>query len=104
MRRRVRKKLRLGEFREFGLELTFALPTDSSEAQLDAFWHELVEEVESRGLLVGGGSGQRWDAFVTRARGSATEGDRDALRGWLEQHGLVTEVRIGELVDAWDDA
>ena len=37
MRRRVRKKLRLGEFREFGFELAFALPTASSEARLDAF-------------------------------------------------------------------
>ncbi len=105
MRRRLRKKLRLEEFREFGFELAFTLPADLSEAQVLDFGDELFDEVESRNLMLGGASGHRWDVFVTRAgRGSATHDDREALRAWLERHGLVSEVRVSELIDAWHAA
>lgn len=101
----MRKKRRLGEFREFGFELAFTLPVELSESQVLGFWDEVIDEVESRNLRVGGASGHRWDVYVTRAaRGSATEEDREALRAWLERHSLVSEVRVGELTDAWHAA
>lgn len=105
MRRRLRKKLRLGEFREFGFELAFTLPSDLSDDQVLDFGDELFAEVESRNLMVGGASGHRWDVFVTRSRrGSATTEDREALRAWLEGQSLVSEVKVGELIDAWHAA
>ena len=42
MKKRIRKKLCLGEFQEFGFEVQFRLPSDMSdqdqEAFFDAFW------------------------------------------------------------------
>jgi uncharacterized protein YggL (DUF469 family) len=105
MRRHLRKKGRLGEFREFGFELAFSLPAELSESQVLGFGDEFFDHVESRNLMVGGASGHRWDLLVTPAgRGSATEGDREEIRAWLERHSLVSEVRVGELIDVWHAA
>ncbi len=105
MKKRLRKKRRFGEFQEFGFEVAFQLPSTLNGAQVFAFGDEFFDEVEAQGLLCGGACGHRWDVFVTKeGRGSATEEDREHLRRWLEGKSLVSDVRIGELVDAWHAA
>lgn len=106
MKKRLRKKLRLGEFREFGFEVGFRLSDELDQAGLDRFWEFFIAEaIEVRGLMCGGASGRVWDVFVTRAgRGSATEQDRRDITGWLDRYPDVSEVRIGPLIDAWHSA
>jgi hypothetical protein len=103
MKRRLRKKLRAGEFRQDGFEVTFRLSGDVDEAAVDAFWDHFIDTaIDSAGLMCGGGYGRAWDVFVSRpGRGSATDEDRHALAVWLERQPLVSDVRIGPLVDAW---
>ena len=103
MRKRLRKKLRLGEFREYGLEVSFRL---ADNAELDGFWDSFIGDViEARGLICGGGCGRMWDVFVTRpGRRSATEDDRRDITAWLQRHSHVHDVRISPLVDAWHSA
>ncbi|MBI4488111.1 MAG: YggL family protein [Deltaproteobacteria bacterium] len=104
MRKRLRKKFHLGEFREFGFEVAFRVADTVSDAELDnCFWDAFIDEaIEARGLSCGGGCGREWDIFVTRAgRQSATEEDRAAVGSWLKDRGSACGIRIGLLVDAW---
>ncbi len=105
MKKRLRKKLRLGEFQELGFEVRFRLPDDCTEADLDAFFDSFIAEaIEGNGLICGGRGGREWNIFVSRHhRQSATENDRSAIAAWLEGHGHVAEIRIGPLADAWYD-
>ena len=97
--RRLRKKLRIGEFREDGFELdfTFAQPLANDE-KVDFIFKFLDEVVEPRDLSFGGGE----NGYVTRAgRGSATDEDREAVRRWLQNSAMVTRVQVKPLEDAW---
>lgn len=103
MKKRLRKKLRLGEFQELGFEVRFRLPDDFNEADLEAFWDAFIAgAIEEAGLMCGGGCGREWDVFVCRPdRQSATEEDRRAIALWLERYSRVADIHIGPLVDAW---
>jgi uncharacterized protein YggL (DUF469 family) len=105
MKKRLRKKKRVGEFQEFGFKLGFemdaTLSNEERNALLDAF---IKEAIESNGLeFGGGGSGSVWDGFAAanRHRGSAAERHREAVRNWLEGNRKITGFWIGELRDAW---
>jgi len=106
MHKRLRKKLRLGEFRQFGFELTFALPPTATVPELDQFWDRFILGfIEARGLMCGGACGRAWSVFVTpERRRSATEHDRAAARDWLADQPDVRDVSVGPLVDAWHSA
>ncbi len=103
MRERLRKKLRLGEFREYGFEICCRFDTERLE--WDTFWDHLVGFVESRGLEFGGGGRpEDWSVVVGKmGRGSATEEDRAAVRAWFAERPEVIEVEAGELRDLWHD-
>lgn len=103
MRKRLRKKLRLGEFRELGFALGFRIgaPWGSKGADefIDAF---LAEAVEPQGLGFLGGGRDEWTGFVTAfGRRSVTPSQRDAVLAWLRAHEVAHAVRAGPLVDAW---
>ena len=104
MRKRIRKKLFLGEFQEFGFEVQFRLPPDLSDQDQEAFFDAFIAEViEGHGLMCGGGCGTDWDIFITLAdRGSAKEGHQKLVEDWLRNSPLVSEIKIGPLVDAWN--
>jgi len=104
MRKRLRKKKRVGEFQELCFELRAELRSDQDEAELSAFVDRLIETVEARKLAFGGGAGRDHllEGVVTRdGRGSATEDDRAALAAFLEADGYVLRHDIGKLQDAW---
>ena len=97
--RRLRKKLRLAEFKEEGFGVTFKFSDQiSTDEQADVLFLFIGEVVEPRGLLFGGGE----QGFVTRAgRGSASDEDRDAVRAWLQGATHVHSVHVAALEDAW---
>jgi uncharacterized protein YggL (DUF469 family) len=97
--RRLRKKLRIAEFKEEGFEINFRFkPGMSSEQQLDLLMRFITEVVEARGLAFGGGE----NGFVTReGRGSTTDADREAVGSWLNSCESIHLVEVGSLQDAW---
>lgn len=97
--RRLRKKLRVGEFREDGFAVRFRfVPGIDHEARGEVLWRFITAAVEPRALRFGGGE----HGFVTRAgRGSTSEEDRAAVRAWLVGCGNVTDVVVGPNEDAW---
>jgi uncharacterized protein YggL (DUF469 family) len=104
MKKRIRKKKRVGEFQELGFEVSASLRAGTSDVELEAFVGRLLDFVETRELAFGGGAGfeGRLSGFVTRgARGSATDDDRQALARFLVGDGVIAEHEIGRLEDAW---
>lgn len=99
MRRRLRKKLRYGEFREYGFLLVAELtPGADHDALIDRF----IETVEALNLGFGGGGEPILHGFVARTgRGSATEEDREALARFLVSDPAVVRHQVGPLTDAW---
>jgi hypothetical protein len=104
VKKRLRKKLRLGEFQELGFEVFFRVanntPDDTFDRVIDAF---ITHAIEENGLMCGGGGkNPEWNVFVTLdRRGSAIDEHRQAVRKWLETCPEVKEIRLGPLVDAW---
>ncbi|OQX70038.1 MAG: hypothetical protein B6A08_02415 [Sorangiineae bacterium NIC37A_2] len=103
MKRRLRKKKRLGEFRELGFSIQAQLSSSSKEARL-AFIERFVDAVERRALLFGGGcslDGLLEGFVMPRARGSATVEDLEAVLELLQSAPEVTSFEVGQLKDAW---
>lgn len=103
MRKRLRNKLRLGEFRAFGFEVSCRLDEDMPQDEIGRILDDFIAMIEANGLQCGGGASRgRWGAFVERkGRGSVTEEQRQIVARWLEMYPLFTEYTISELVDAW---
>ena len=101
--KRLRKKLHVGEFQEFGFAISFLLPENLDKEKLDDFSDQFIgEAIEKNNLQFGGGLGKDSFGFVTLdRRGSATEEHRALVGSWLASQPIVTQIQIGELVDAW---
>lgn len=96
MKKRLRKKKRLGEFREMG----FAVAIKWTSPTMD--WALIDGCIEPAGLGYGGGGRDGQDfGFISRYRKGCTEADREHVRGWLETCPSVSAFVIGPLVDAW---
>lgn len=100
--KRLRKKLHVDEFQEFGFSISFTLPQNLDNETLDILFDRFIDVIEYYGLLFGGGIGPNSEGFVTLdKRGNATEEHREFVRKWLASHPFVSDIQIGELVDAW---
>ena len=101
--RRLRKKLHLGEFQEFGFQLTFVLKPElvSFEEALDRW----LAFIESQGWGFGGGgalSGREIGGYLCQfAGGTLTESDREQTAQWLTSQSWVASHQIAPLSDAW---
>jgi uncharacterized protein YggL (DUF469 family) len=66
---------------------------------LEALRYEILTP---NSLECGGGfDGDRFQGFITRWKGSATEGDRREVSEWLRRRPEVTDCEVGKLVQAW---
>jgi uncharacterized protein YggL (DUF469 family) len=97
--RRLRKKLRVGEFTQLGFEVSFSLRNGLTEDDRDRFWDAFILElIEPNGLAYGGGT----NGFVSGwGRESASEPQRELVRRWLAARPEVVSAEAGSLVDAW---
>jgi uncharacterized protein YggL (DUF469 family) len=103
MKKRLRKKKHVGEFREFGFTVRATLRDQVRPAERDSFFDRWIDAVEGRGLSFGGGAaGTAFQGFVALARrGSATDEDRHAVSSFLAGDIAVETHQVDDLVDAW---
>lgn len=104
MRKRLRKKRRLREFREDAFELSYTLREGLSPAAAEAFLFRFLENaIEANSLQCGGGGqGSAWEFCVALAgRGSPTEAHRAAVGAWLTGQPEVLHHSLGDFFDAW---
>ena len=99
MKRRLRKKLHLAEFRQFGFEVVVLLAgKDVTENAANRFLDEFISEALERNHLscAGGGGPERWH-FVIQPddRYGGTNADRDGVAYWLARQPEVERDRKG---------
>lgn len=103
MKKRLRKKKRLGEFTEYGFAVHFQL--DLPEEQAEDWLDRLVEETQARGLELGGGigypEGEAHFVISCLGNGSVTPEERDSWLAWLQTLPEVNLHRATELIDVW---
>lgn len=98
MKRRLRKKKRLGEFRELGREVTIRLKAGGSG---EAFLDGLIEMVEDTGLCCGGGGGgQEWELVVELGSGEWAKKWAELSRR-LDARDDVADWSAGPEFDLW---
>jgi len=73
MKKRLRKKKRIGEFQEFGFEAGFRFSNElDTETRNDLIERFTEKAIKDNGLQFGGGGESEWIGFVAldKARGS----------------------------------
>ena len=99
MKKRLRKKLRLQEFREMGFHVNFELTNFESIESTDALLADIIAFAEANNLFVAGGVNF---FYVTAGpRCSVTGAQRQQFTAWLAQQQAVTDLRVLPLSDAW---
>jgi uncharacterized protein YggL (DUF469 family) len=100
VKKRVRKKRHLGEFREWGCELEVEL---HSKEEFDQFLDTLVEEVEKMSCFCGGGgSGNLLSMIVELGTENNNPASRRAhIKDWLKAQPSVKSFSVGPLIDLW---
>jgi len=100
--RRIRKKLRVDEFQEFGFDVAWQLAEGINGEELDAFIDKFFSEAIQPNKLSFGGEGDTlWHGLVcTQKLGSCTEEHRTNVEKWLTDNG-ATSVALSPLYDIW---
>lgn len=102
MKKRLRKKRRLGEFREDYFELSFQIDPSLDAKTIDALIDDFISMIEENGLQFGGGGYSDWSGLVQGPhRGTAKESDRESVLAWLQTHPQIMKASAGPLRDAW---
>ena len=104
MRKRVRKKLNLGEFKETGFEISWK-PQEVSEADFDKFISEFLDAIEARGLVFGGGCSNEdtWEGIIARNKhyASPDAADMEFVSDWFKSRTDIREFTLGHEIDLW---
>ena len=105
MKKRLRKKFRTGEFTEFEFQVSFRMQPPVEPQAVEAMLGAFLDEIETRGLMGGGGHSLQGDfSFVVsggKPRTRVGEAHRQALEAWLRGNAGITGASVGPLVDAW---
>lgn len=97
---RLRKKLHIDEFQEFGFSYEAVLDESLTQEQIEIVVDAFLDEViEPRQLGLGGWLDGGYVQGMERP--SATDDDRAAVRVWLESRREVISVRVSPLTDCW---
>ena len=99
--RRLRKKLRVGEFQIMGFSLAISIQESLTIEQSNHFWNRFIEEaIENQGLTYGGLT----EGYVApEADVSATEADRHHVEQWLLDQPEVINFKVDPLSDAYGE-
>ena len=100
--RRLRKKLRVDEFQEFGFDITWTFNESVSEEDIDNLVDQFITEIiEPRNLGFHGGGHKEWEGIIaTQDIGKCTPEDIAAVKGYWESK-PVNDLEVSDLYDIW---
>lgn len=101
MKKRLRKKKKIGEFKVFGAPIQMKM---KSETDFDSFLDEFLSEaIEANGCYIGGGGQKdRFAGFIELGRMSDLPETRlKRISEWLDARSEVENYKIGNITDAW---
>lgn len=100
-KRRIQKKLFLGEFAMKGFELSCETNINDFD-RYDAFVDDFIDYIDGLGLCFGGGGLELFEGFLccNQRYADATEEHQALVLAWLEAREEVKAVKVSELVDA----
>lgn len=100
-KRRIQKKLFLGEFAMLGFELSCETNIDDFD-RYDAFVDDFIDYIDTLGLCFGGGGLELFEGFLcaTERYVDVTEEQKAQVTAWLEARDEVKSVQTSDLVDA----
>ncbi len=104
MKKRLRKKYRIGEFQELCFNFSFEYKGDVNSTECEAFLKEFVENcVEAQGLDCDGYMTEEGCRLIlSAARPTETsEEQRQFVKSWLEARSDVEVQSFSELEDLW---
>ncbi len=104
MKKRLRKKKRIGEFQEFGFKTGFRFSDELDTITRNELIDRFIEiAIENNELQFGGGGEFEWNGFIAleKARGSTLDHHREAVKQWYIQESKILEYYITSMIDAW---
>ena len=106
MRKRLRKKRHIGEYRQDGFSISCDFRRSLTGEEFDHFIDSFITSaIEAHGLLfAGGGSrGSRWSGIVFRDHryASVSDADKDQVREWLAGYSEIQSVALSDSWDIW---
>lgn len=107
MKKRLRKKYHLGEFKVHCFDFTFKYKGELFSPEEEQFYDDFIMNcIEGNGLNCGGGSSAdgTWEFTAhTVDKTRSIEAQREAVKQWLEAREDVQFESYSELKDAWYD-
>lgn len=100
-KRRILKKLYLGEFAMMGFEVS--CKTDITDFdRYDVFVDDFIDYIDSLGLCFGGGGLELFEGFICASERylSVTEEQKAQVMAWLDARAEISDLIASELVDA----
>ncbi|OEU68679.1 MAG: hypothetical protein BA863_01760 [Desulfovibrio sp. S3730MH75] len=105
MKKRLRKKKRLGEFQELTFLVGYRASNELDKQAVDELIDRFIEEViEENGLgFFGGGRDFEFGGFVVteKDRGTVSEEQKESVKQWFIQESEILGYYVTPLVDAW---
>ncbi len=104
MKKRLRKKYRVGEFRELCFHFSFDYKGDVEAPECEQFLHALIEDcIEANGLNCEGNITEDGCNITAKAEDAklTSEAQRLAVKSWLEAREEVVVHSFSELEDFW---
>ena len=101
MKKRLRKKKHLGEFKLLGIEILIKL---NSKDAFDKFHNDFIlQAVEGNGCFFGGGGMEdQIEGFIELGCASDKPESRlKTITQWFDSRDDVSEYKVGRLTDAW---
>ncbi len=105
MRKRLRKKLNLGEFKETGFELTWKFIQEPEELDLDKFIDDFLAAIENRGLAFGGvfSVDDSWQGIIASSKrySCPDASDKEFVSDWFKSRTDIKDFFISHDIDLW---
>ncbi|MBN1253050.1 MAG: DUF469 family protein [Bacteroidales bacterium] len=101
----MRKKLRKGEFVEFGFEIIVNFSESAKQTSFDEWLDKFIDEIENNNLAFGGGGDfNNFSGYIVtnkKNKKSATDDDRVIIQNWLNKQDNINDFIVKELTNSW---